>query len=45
VPRHHRPPRADGDHLVGWANSSLRHLGSLPSLPPDQLQAAKGVVR
>ncbi len=33
----------DGDHLVGWANSSLRFMHQLPRLPPGA-QAAKGVV-
>ncbi|KAF8063649.1 IPK2 [Scenedesmus sp. PABB004] len=33
----------DGDHLVGWANSSLRALAELPPLPPTA-SAAKGVV-
>ena len=31
------------DHLVGWANSSLRYLHSLPRLPYEH-QSAKGVV-
>lgn len=30
---------------MGWANSSLRHLGSLPQLPPETHKSAKGVVR
>ncbi|KAI8469034.1 MAG: putative serine esterase-domain-containing protein [Monoraphidium minutum] len=34
----------DGDHLVGWANSSLRPLSGLPPLPPDAARAARGVV-
>jgi len=34
----------DGDHLVGWANSSLRPLHGLPPLPPDATRSARGVV-
>jgi hypothetical protein len=35
----------DGDHLVGWANSSLRPLSALPPLPPAALtKSARGVV-
>lgn len=30
-----------GDHLVGWANASLRHTWELPELPSDGI----GVVR
>lgn len=37
------PVPPDGDHLVGWANSSLRFMHQLPRLPPGA-QAAKGVV-
>ncbi|KAG2488152.1 hypothetical protein HYH03_013295 [Edaphochlamys debaryana] len=33
----------DGDHLVGWANSSLRFMHQLPRLPPQAAQA-RGVV-
>ncbi|GIL80454.1 hypothetical protein Vretifemale_9661, partial [Volvox reticuliferus] len=33
----------DGDHLVGWANSSLRFLHQLPRLPPETARA-RGVV-
>lgn len=29
---------------MGWANSSLRPLTALPSLPPDSTRAARGVV-
>jgi len=32
-----------GDHLVGWANSSLRHPKDLPHL--GDLKVAKGIVR
>ncbi|EFJ47651.1 hypothetical protein VOLCADRAFT_91609, partial [Volvox carteri f. nagariensis] len=34
----------DGDHLVGWANSSLRFLHQLPQLPEAAVKAARGVV-
>ncbi|KIZ05254.1 hypothetical protein MNEG_2703 [Monoraphidium neglectum] len=34
----------DGDHLVGWANSSLRPLDRLPPLPPEATREARGVV-
>eukprot|EP00879_Flechtneria_rotunda_P012727 GHRR01013291.1.p1 GENE.GHRR01013291.1~~GHRR01013291.1.p1 ORF type:complete len:777 (+),score=287.73 GHRR01013291.1:426-2756(+) len=33
----------DGDHLVGFANSSIRRLADLPPLPPA-MSTAKGVV-
>ncbi|KAG2423781.1 hypothetical protein HXX76_015057 [Chlamydomonas incerta] len=33
----------DGDHLVGWANSSLRFMHQLPRLP-SAAAAARGVV-
>jgi len=33
----------DGDHLVGFANSSLRSLDQLPP-PPPEVRTAKGVV-
>ena len=33
-----------GDHLVGWANSSLRPLHALPPLPKERLRGARGVV-
>ncbi|PNH09122.1 hypothetical protein TSOC_004283 [Tetrabaena socialis] len=33
----------DGDHLVGWANSSLRFMHQLPTLPPEAGRA-RGVV-
>jgi hypothetical protein len=36
--------RAAGDHLVGWANSSLRFLDELPALPGGEDAKAKGVV-
>lgn len=32
-----------GDHLVGWANSSIRHPAELPYL--GELKFAKGIVR
>lgn len=32
-----------GDHLVGWANSSVRHPDELPDL--GDLKEAKGIVR
>lgn len=35
--------RADGDHLVGFANSSLRSFEQLPP-PPPEVATAKGVV-
>lgn len=34
---------AGGDHLVGWANSSIRFLHQLPALPA-QHSRARGVV-
>ena len=35
----------DGDHLVGWANASLRFHHQLPAhLPPPPNSASKGVV-
>ncbi|GLC52657.1 hypothetical protein PLESTB_000654200 [Pleodorina starrii] len=33
----------DGDHLVGWANSSLRFMHQLPTLAPEAARA-RGVV-
>ena len=33
-----------GDHLVGWANSSLRPLAGLPPLPSAKVAEARGVV-
>lgn len=32
-----------GDHLVGWANSSVRHPDELPDL--GDLTEARGIVR
>lgn len=37
-------PSLPGDHLVGWANSSLRPLSGLPPLPPETTKTARGVV-
>jgi len=34
-----------GDHLVGWANASLRPAGALPPPPPRALLASRYIVR
>jgi hypothetical protein len=39
----HTHAGAGKDHLVGWANSSLRFMHQLPTLPPAAA-SAKGVV-
>lgn len=36
-------PQTGGDHLVGWANSSIRFLHQLPALPAQHTRA-RGVV-